>query len=59
MKKEKISHHRNTKDHKRLQVTICQSNGQPRKNGKILRKVRHPKTESERNRKHEQTNYQY
>ena len=61
MKKEKLHlHHRNTKDHKRsLQTTICQKNGQPGRNGQILRKVQSPKTESGRNRKYEQNNPKY
>ena len=32
-------------------------NGQPRRNGKILRKVQSPKTELERNRKYKQTKH--
>ena len=37
--------------------TICQYNGQSIENVQILRKVQSPKTEPERNRKYEQTNY--
>ena len=32
---------------------------QPRRNRQILRKTQSPKTEPERNRKYEQTSYQY
>ena len=41
MKEEKLQgRNRNTKDHKRqLKATICQYNGQPRRNRQILRKV--------------------
>ena len=51
---------RNTKDHERLlQATLCQQNGQPRRNGQILRKVQSPKNPPERNRKYEQTYHKY
>ena len=35
---------------------ICQQNGQPGRNGQILRKVQPSKTEPERSRKYEQAN---
>ena len=41
------------------QATIFQYNVQPGTNGKFLRKVQYPKTESGRNRKYEQTNHKY
>ena len=56
MKKEKNYnwHHRNTKNHKKLlPTTTCQKNGQPRRNGQILRKAQPSKTEPSRNRKYE------
>ena len=40
-------------------ATIYQQSGQPKGNGQILRKVQSPKTEPERNRRYEQTNYKY
>ena len=59
MKKEKLNRqHRNTKHPKRLlQATLCKKNGQPGRNGQILRKVKPSKTEPGRNRKYEQTNH--
>ena len=46
------------KDHNKLrQATICQQNGQPGRNGHILRKGQPFKTEPRRNRKHEYTNH--
>ena len=61
IKKEELQlTHRNTKACKRLLWTpICQYNGQSIENVEILRKVQSPKTEPERNRKHEQMNYKY
>ena len=61
IKKEELPlTHRNTKACKRLLWTpICQYNGQSIENVEILRKVQSPKTEPERNRKHEQMNYKY
>ena len=48
------------KDHKRLlQATLCQPNGQPRRNGQILRKVYSPKSEPGRNRKYKETNHKF
>ena len=57
MKKRSNNRHcRNTRDHKRLlQATICQKNGQPGRNGQILRKVQPPETEPGRNRQYKQT----
>ena len=47
-------YHRRNKNHKRLlQTTKHQQNGQPRRNGQILRKVQSPKAELGRNRKYE------
>lgn len=40
-------------------ITKCQQNGQPRRNGQILRKVQYPQTEPGRKRKYEQTNHKY
>ena len=40
-----------------LQANICQLNGQPQRNGKILRKVQPSMTEPGRNRNSEQTNH--
>ena len=51
-------HCRNTKHPKRLlQATLLQKNGQPGRNGQILRKVQPSKTKAGRNRKYEQTNH--
>ena len=51
MKKEKLQPTPQkyiTKDHKRLlQATRCQLNGQPRRNGQILRKIQFPKPNQE------------
>ena len=52
-----MKHYRNTEGYKTLPwTTTCQQNGQPRRNGKILRKIS-SKTEPGRNRKYEQANY--
>ena len=51
-------HNRDTKHRKRLlQATLCQKNGQPGRNGQILRKVQPSETEPGRKRKYEQTNH--
>ena len=47
--------HRNTKG--LLQATIYQQIGQPRGNGQMSRNIQSSKTESERNRKSEQTDF--
>ena len=48
------------KDHERLlQATICQSNGQPGRNGQILRRAQPSDTEPGRNRKYETTNHKH
>ena len=51
-------YHRNAKEHKTLlQATICEYNGQPRRNGHILRKVKFLKTDPGKNRKYKRINY--
>ena len=51
---------RNTKDHERLlQATLCQKNGQPGRNGQILRKAQPSETEPGRNRKYKQTSHKH
>ena len=58
MKKQKLQ--QTQRKYKRLlQATIFQYNVQSGTNGKFLRKVQYPKTESGRNRKYEQTNHKY
>ena len=42
-----------------LQATICQKNGQPGRNGQILRNAQPSETEPGRNRKYEQTNHKH
>ena len=41
------------------QATICQQNGQPGRNGQILRKAQPSKTEPGRNRKYKQNNHKH
>ena len=48
-----------TTDMTETQWTIPQSNENPRRNGQILRNIQSPKIKPVRNRKCEQTNYQY
>ena len=59
MNKIRIEKGEGTTDMTETQWTIPQSNENPRRNGQILRNIQSPKTESGRNRKYEQANYQY
>ena len=63
VKKEKgkvINDISNTKDHNRiLWVTVCQQNGQSKRNRQILTKVQPRKTETGRSGKYEYTNHKH